>query len=86
VQATTSFEAAFGSITADFRAASGPKERAGLLLKYADRLPHLPAGQRTDANRVMGCIAQVRLGLGALLPALLEGGLRKDIEIAAVLM
>lgn len=62
MQATTSFDAAFGSIAADFQAAPGPKERAGLLLKYADRLPHLPADQRTDANRVMGCTAQVGLG------------------------
>lgn len=59
LQATTSFDAGFGSIAADFQAASGPKERAGLLLKYAERLPHLPAELQTNANRVMGCSAQV---------------------------
>lgn len=59
MQADTSFDTAFGSIAAEFQQASGPKERAGLLLKYAERLPHLPADKRTDANRVMGCTAQV---------------------------
>ena len=53
------FDTEFGRIAAEFQAASGAKDRAGLLLKFADRLPHLPAEQRTNANRVMGCTAQV---------------------------
>ena len=53
------FNTELGRIAAEFQAASGPKDRAGLLLKFADRLPHLPAEQHTNANRVMGCTAQV---------------------------
>lgn len=43
-------------------AASGDaKERSRLLLSYAQRLPALAAEERRDANRVMGCTAQVWL-------------------------
>lgn len=51
---------ALESFAADLSAAPGPQERSRLLLGYARRLPAMPEGARTDANRVMGCTAQVR--------------------------
>lgn len=59
VQALTSSDTAFGSVVKDFQGASGPKERANLLLKLAEKLPRLPADMRTNVNRVMGCTSQV---------------------------
>ena len=61
VQADTSFDTAFGSIAKKFQGASGPKERANVLLKLAEALPHMPADMRINDNRVMGCTSQVRL-------------------------
>lgn len=46
-------------LAAELTAAGGPQERSRLLLGYARHLPPLPDAARTDANRVMGCTAQV---------------------------
>lgn len=43
----------------ELQAASDAKERTRLLLSYAKRLAPLPESARADANRVMGCTAQV---------------------------
>ena len=59
VQAATSFDTIFGRVVKEFQEVSGPKERASLLLKLAERLPHMPADRRINANRVMGCTSQV---------------------------
>ena len=59
VQAAPSFDTAFGRVVREFQEVSGPKERANLLLKLADGLPHMPADRRINANRVMGCTSQV---------------------------
>ncbi len=61
MQAETSFDTAFGSIVKDFQGVSGPKERANVLLKLAEALPHMPADMRVNDNRVMGCTSQVFL-------------------------
>eukprot|EP00887_Chlorella_sp_A99_P001402 scaffold8.g1402.t1 len=45
----------------ELAAAGDAKERSRLLLSYAQRLPALAAEERRDANRVMGCTAQVWL-------------------------
>lgn len=44
---------------AELTAAAGAQERSRLLLGYARQLAPLPEAARTDANRVMGCTAQV---------------------------
>ncbi|EFN58534.1 hypothetical protein CHLNCDRAFT_19680, partial [Chlorella variabilis] len=46
-------------LATELLAAAGPQERSRLLLGYARRLAPLPDAARTDANRVMGCTAQV---------------------------
>ncbi|GAB4820689.1 hypothetical protein N2152v2_007735 [Parachlorella kessleri] len=43
----------------ELQAAADAKERTRLLLGYAKRLPQFPEAARRDANRVMGCTAQV---------------------------
>lgn len=50
------------AIAADFEGRQGAQERVQLLLEYAKRLPPMPASAKTDANRVMGCTAQVIAG------------------------
>lgn len=49
-------------IAAEFEGRQGAQERVQLLLEYAKRLPPMPASAKTDANRVMGCTAQVIAG------------------------
>ncbi|KAL4443002.1 hypothetical protein ABPG77_008493 [Micractinium sp. CCAP 211/92] len=44
---------------AELTAAADVQERSRLLLGYARRMPAMPEAERTDANRVMGCTAQV---------------------------
>lgn len=44
---------------AEFAVIPEPQERLKLLLEYAEQLKPLPAEAKTDANRVMGCTAQV---------------------------
>ncbi|KAI3436690.1 hypothetical protein D9Q98_006105 [Chlorella vulgaris] len=46
-------------VAAELQAAPGQQERARLLLQLAKRLPAMSDAARTDANRVMGCTAQV---------------------------
>jgi sulfur transfer protein SufE len=58
-QAVLSLPASLDSVTEQFQAAGGPKERAQLLLQLAKVLPPFPADMRTMDNRVMGCTAQV---------------------------
>lgn len=45
---------------APFAAAASARERASLLVQAGRRLPPLPEASRTNANRVIGCTAQVR--------------------------
>lgn len=45
----------------EFRALPEPIDRVKRLLEYAAQLPPLPEADRTPANRVMGCTAQVWL-------------------------
>ncbi len=49
-------------IAAEFEARPGAKDRVQLLLDYAKRLMPMDAAAKTDANRVMGCTAQVTAG------------------------
>lgn len=45
----------------ELQSVSGAQERSRLLLSYAKQLQPLPEADRRDANRVMGCTAQVWL-------------------------
>lgn len=47
-----------------FQAAGDAKAKARLLLEYAAALPPFPDSAKVDANRVMGCTAQVGPGAG----------------------
>lgn len=49
---------------AELQAAADPRERSRLLLSYAATLAPLAPADKRDANRVMGCTAQV--GVAAL--------------------
>lgn len=51
--------ASLEAIAAEFEGRQHVQERVQLLLEYAKRLPPMPAAAKTDANRVMGCTAQV---------------------------
>lgn len=44
---------------AEFSALSDAQDRLKLLLEYGKQLQPLAAASKTDANRVMGCTAQV---------------------------
>lgn len=44
---------------AEFAAIGEPQERLKLLLEYGKQLKPMAADAKTDANRVMGCTAQV---------------------------
>lgn len=46
---------------AELQAAGDAISRSRILLQYAQSLPPMPEGARIDANRVMGCTAQVWL-------------------------
>ncbi|XP_052182610.1 quinolinate synthase, chloroplastic [Diospyros lotus] len=48
-------------LIAEFKSLSEPLDRVKRLLRYATLLPPLDEGRRIDANRVMGCTAQVWL-------------------------
>ena len=65
---------ALEALAAELSAAPGPQERSRLLLGYARRLPAYPEAARTDAHRVMGCTAQVRLQPGTVAWPLGAGG------------
>ena len=52
---------AMASIAAAMQAAPDAASRSRMLLEYAKSAPAAPAELRTDANRVMGCTAQVWL-------------------------
>lgn len=43
----------------DFLIIEDPQERLGAVVDKAKRLPPLPAAERTEQNRVTGCISQV---------------------------
>lgn len=62
--------AALAATAAELTAAADVQERSRLLLGYARRLPAMPEAERTDANRVMGCTAQVGRPAGPLARAL----------------
>jgi hypothetical protein len=47
------------ALARELQAAADAKERTRLLLGYGRRLPPFPEAARRDANRVMGCTAQV---------------------------
>ena len=47
------------AVVDDFKSVADDKGRLKLLLDYARQLPAFPEEQRTYANRVMGCTAQV---------------------------
>lgn len=51
--------ATLGRVALELREAGGARERMQHLLQYARDLPRLSASERTMANRVMGCTAQV---------------------------
>ncbi|KAL4457736.1 hypothetical protein ABPG75_012601 [Micractinium tetrahymenae] len=51
--------AALAELAAELSAAADVQQRSRLLVGYASRLPAMPEAARTDANRVMGCTAQV---------------------------
>jgi sulfur transfer protein SufE len=44
---------------AKFASCADAKQRYQLVLQYADSLPELPEDLKTNANRVLGCTAQV---------------------------
>lgn len=46
-------------IAEELGAVQDPKERARLLISYADELPPMPKEAKIMKNRVMGCTAQV---------------------------
>jgi sulfur transfer protein SufE len=77
-------------LAAELSAAEGPQERSRLLLGYARRLPPLPDAARTDANRVMGCTAQVWVSAALDASGRLQLGADSDSELtrglAAVLV
>ena len=68
-------------VAQELQAAADAKERTRLLLGYAKRLPHFPEAARRDANRVMGCTAQVtrsprvlKVWVGESVSARMSGG------------
>lgn len=48
-----------GEVIAEFSAVPNPQDRLKLLIEYSKQLKPMPAEAKTDANRVMGCTAQV---------------------------
>jgi sulfur transfer protein SufE len=46
-------------VVAEFSALPNPQDRLRLLVEYSKQLTPLPSEAKTDANRVMGCTAQV---------------------------
>ena len=58
-QAPAVLPSTLGRVALEVREAGGVRERMQLLLQYARDLPRLSASERTMANRVMGCTAQV---------------------------
>ena len=48
-------------LTEEFAAFDDPHERLGALVDRAKRIPPLPPTDRTDANRVRGCVSVVWL-------------------------
>jgi sulfur transfer protein SufE len=47
-------------VVSKFQACTDAKERYQLVMQYAQALPAYPAEVRQNANRVLGCTAQVR--------------------------
>lgn len=58
-QALAVMPSTLGRVALEVGEAGGVRERMQLLLQYARDLPRLSASERTMANRVMGCTAQV---------------------------
>ena len=50
-------------VIAEFSVLSSPQDRLKLLVEYSKQLKPMPAEAKTDANRVMGCTAQVIRGI-----------------------
>ena len=48
-------------VVADLAILDDPQERLGTIIDRAKRVPPLPASDRTDANRVRGCVSIVWL-------------------------
>lgn len=48
-------------LAAEFADVADPQERLSLVIDRARRIPPLPAGDRTDAARVAGCLSPVWL-------------------------
>jgi sulfur transfer protein SufE len=46
-------------VISEFSAVPSPQDRLKLLIEYSKQLKPMPAEAKTDANRVMGCTAQV---------------------------
>ena len=61
--------ASLEAIAAEFGGRQHAQDRVQLLLEYAKRLPPMPAAAKTDANRVMGCTAQVAASIDTALPS-----------------